>query len=165
MPKYSERYYNPYCFFLVNFEHVSVYNMTDNEIKESIVNDILDLIFTEKLTSVPLNTLYRFIINDNFLVRYVNLMLDELIESKLVVRTPAGNVFIPAYQYQRSMDYCGTWFEGFDPPEGANALVMSPEARDMINENGIDAFVDFMINQYVPKTDSTTLVDESPIVQ
>ncbi len=36
------------------------------------------------------------------------------------------------------MDFCGVWYDGYDPPIGTEVLSLTEEGKEMIEEMGID---------------------------
>lgn len=146
------------CFFLVNTDVISVYNMTDQQIKQSIVDDILNVMFTLERKSIKRSEIYRFIDKDDFLVQYVDMLLDELIDTDLIKIVDLEIVTIEKHKYQTAMDFCGTWYEGYTVPDGVEVFGLSDKSKELIELNGFDNFVNSVLDEFAAKMNGS-LVD------
>lgn len=143
--KLHELYLDPYGSFLNDVsEHLSVYNMTDKEIKQSIIDDILVVLFLHKYRSIRINELCRFIQHDSFLVNYVIFHVEELIQEGFLELIDSDTITIPAEKYQAAMDFCGCWYDGYQIPDGINVYKLSDYGKKVIERNGVDLLNNFL---------------------
>lgn len=134
-------------FSVVHNNIFSINNMSDKELRESIVDDILMVTMMEKEEKTPINfgqhELFRWIKPTQHGWVYSQMGHPEiagLIEHK------NGQIRIKDVQevLQAAMDYCGHWWDGFTIPNEPGIITMNHEKVDeMIQDaGGFDQFID-----------------------
>lgn len=107
-------------FSLVHNEVFSVDNMSDREVRESILEDLLEVAAWESKNDAKLNftveTLVRFISNEKQKLRVFNALCHP--EITLLLTLPEEQLRIKSNWniQQAAMDYCGVWHEGHEIP-------------------------------------------------
>lgn len=140
-----------YCWQVVHGEYFSVDAMTDQELQEAIINDILQVTMLEKETGKKCNftekTLVRFLCSEQK-ERVVKMLAEVMGLVELVETTPdnfpnfsveMSKRVIKRHGYpqlrirdnrvilQEAMNFAGYWFDGFSPPEGVQAFSINME--------------------------------------
>lgn len=145
---------NEYAWQLVDGDVFSVRYMTEQEVLESIVDDILNVTMLEKTTGKKcffgFSKLTRFL--DSEWRNKIKVLLNHDSISGLICCTPATiehfsasinellleNILKKGSHkqirikddraiLQAAMDFCGCWYEGFPPPEGVKLLQFNTE--------------------------------------
>lgn len=134
---------------LVSNEVFSVDHMSDKELREAIVEDVLTATMWEKQTGkridFTMNTLCRFLSHEQR-VRIKEAMIHPEIYSLF---DPNFNdnirIFDTQVILQAAMDYVGVWFTGYVMPEGALCVDRQALQEAMDTHGGIDNFIDAIV--------------------
>jgi len=114
-------------------------------IRQMIVNVLIDLQFSrfmEFQAGLPWWRLFeRMVPNPKTgktdAGRILNALVD-LLDRGLVVEarddTNEIYVLVPEEIYQEAMDYCGTWYGGYEPPPGTEVLMVTGHGRDVLSD-------------------------------
>jgi len=117
---------NEYAWQVVNSDVFSVDNMTDEELRQSIVQDVLTVTMWEKQSEqtadFSLDTLCRFLNDDQrqkveqaFSHPEISGLFNMSDKKQLRIRTESVIL-------QAAMDYVGVWFTGFEIPVGVTII-------------------------------------------
>lgn len=138
---------------VVHNEAFSIVNMDDDELKESIIEDILVFTMWELQTSDKLS----FTFND--LVKFLPVELHDRVREAL--GTPDVSIYIDHKLgdeiriikdldvLQQAMDFCGVWYSGFVIPEGIKVVMTS---KDAVKPSPEELSMDMLANAPWSKT-------------
>lgn len=142
----------------------SINNMSDRELRESVVEDVLAVTMWVKTFAQPLDfkieTLMRFLKSDDQRERVVTALNDAEVKGLFEVNENQ-QLRIRDHRdiLQAAMDYCGNWYHGYVIPPNIDVLMSNPE---MIGEaleqygsfdNVVEAMtMEFKANQHSKKT-------------
>lgn len=147
----SEVMNDSHCWQVVHGEFFSVDAMTDMELQEAIINDILQVTMLEKETGKKCNftekTLVRFLFSEQK-ERVAKMLVEVMGLINLIETTPdnfpnfsveMSKRVIERHSYlqlrikdnrvilQEAMNFAGCWYDGFNPPEGVQVLSLNME--------------------------------------
>jgi hypothetical protein len=127
-----------YLFYVVHNSVCSIMNMTDRELRESIVSDILMITMWEKEHNKKVH--YGFTKFLHWLQRDMHQqVLSEMKHDEIsgLIDIQADEIRIKDRKeiLQVAMDYCGMWYEGFIIPVGLNVITTSKETISSVVEN------------------------------
>lgn len=134
-------------FSVVHNNIFSINNMSDEELRQSIVDDILMVTMMEKEEKTSINfgqhELFRWIKPLQH-ARVYNQMAHPEISG--LIEHKNGQIRIKDVRevLQAAMDYCGHWWDGFTIPNEPGIITMNHEKVDeMIQDaGGFDQFID-----------------------
>ncbi len=144
-------------FEVVHNDMFSINNMSDKEVRESIIHDILMVTMIEKEEKVTLDfdqhQLFRWIKltqHGYVFTQMNNQEISGLIENK------NGQLRIKDQReiLQAAMDYCGHWYDGFEPPEGEEDIfrVNAEGFQAQVEEaGGFDQFCQNVFDKIAPE--------------
>lgn len=143
-----------YMYSLVHTSVFSVDNMSDKELRESIIEDLLFITMLEKEEKIVLEfdqqKMFRWLKAVQH-SRVYNQMLDPEISG--LIERKDGQIRIKDQQeiLQAAMDYCGHWWEGFKIPNEPGIFTMNHKVVEEQIEaaGGFDQFIDGLVNQLV----------------
>ncbi len=151
--EWYKRLDNPIYWSVVHTDTYSIIHMDDVELAESICNDLL---LVWEMESLNHKVSFTFV----HLTRHVppsmhprvKGILDVLLDTGVIVcRDSELRIYNSRDMLQEAMDFAGSWFEGFDPPEDTEIFSFTEKGKQLINELGIDRAsmslaMDFMAN-------------------
>ena len=129
----------------------SITNMTDRELREAIIHDILSITMWEKENNRKLH--FGFTRLNRFLPRHlhkrVSLQMkhDEICNLIQIQRNDSGSEIRIKDNHailQAAMDYAGTWYTGFNIPDGVCVFSVNHELVEKLG--GIDAIATLVVN-------------------
>ena len=126
-------------------EIFSIQNMSDRELREAIIQDILSPTMweIEKNETVDFDMVefLRFVPNTGDRQRVMHMMWHEEISGLIEGKDGQPRIKKDRASMQAAMDYCGVWGRGFDMPEGV--LVTDHEVTDdtILTYGSIENFV------------------------
>lgn len=125
-----------YCWNVIHHHGISVDNMTEQELNEAIIEDVL--ISTIRNYNLTWIDLFRFLLSNNSRInRVLNAIVNDTVYS-LINIDDNDIIRIRPECLQFAMDICGTWFEGYDIPEGVNIVSLTDYGRNLIETIGIE---------------------------
>lgn len=145
-----------YAFQLVHNSVFSVDNMSDEELRQSIIEDLLAITMWEKQFGEKLHfgftRLFNFVLRSQR-KRITEQMKHPEIEGLIHIFTPEGHdhqqlrIIDKQPILQAAMDYCGCWYSGFNIP--SDALRINHERIEELG--GFDAVVDLVATEVMPQ--------------
>lgn len=117
---------DPLMFDLVHNDILDINKMSDKEIRESIIHDILMVTMIEKEENVTLD------FSQSQLLRWIKPMQHSYVLAQMNNKEIAGLIENKNGQLrikdkteilQAAMDYCGNWYNGFKPPESIEGIL------------------------------------------
>lgn len=134
-------------FSLVHNNIFSVDNMTDKEVRESLIDDLLLITMMEKEEKVTID------FNQHKLFRWLKPLQHGRVYEQMahpeisgLIERKNGQIRIKDQKeiLQAAMDYCGHWWEGYDIPNEPGIFTMNREVVDEQIEaaGGFDNFID-----------------------
>lgn len=106
---------------VVDGEVFSITNMTDDELSEAIIDDVLCVTMFEMQTGQKLHfdcsTLQRFLKTDELRQR-VNSVLMNNPQMMYFIDGHTFRIRNSVHVLQEAMDFCGTFYTGYEMPEG-----------------------------------------------
>lgn len=110
----------------------SINNMSDRELRESVVEDVLAVTMWSKTFAEPMDfkieTLMRFLVTDNQKERVLTALNNDEIKG-LFITDEQQQLRIRDHRdiLQAAMDYCGNWYHGYVIPPNIDVLMSNPE--------------------------------------
>lgn len=126
---------------LVDNDVYSVYNMSEREVKESILEDLLSVWDYEKSNpdnklSFKLSDLIRHVTGKEMRDFIKEAVAYDLEISQLIEISPESiRIKNQREVLQAAMEYCGVWFDGFEPEDDSVKLIQASESlKNLANE-------------------------------
>lgn len=140
---------NPLMFNVVHNDMFSINNMSNREVRESIIHDILMVTMIEKEKNVTLN------FGQSQLLRWIkptqhNYVLTQMNNEEIagLIENKNGQLRIKYRReiLQAAMDYCGYWYDGFEPPEDEKGIFHIRSKDFQLQSEDTDWFNQFYKN-------------------
>lgn len=160
---FSKMLTEPLAWQVAHGEVFSVDNMSDDELRQSIVDDVLAVTIWEKQmdqkVDFTVDTLCRF------------LSVEQKTRVQEVMKHPfIWGLFNPDLKdnirilddkavLQAAMNYCGVWFTGYDTPDGIIRIDRHALQEAMDNNGGIDNLVNGLVMDLTATHSGTTTVN------
>lgn len=110
---------------VVNNDVYNIDNMSDEELRQSIIDDVLAVTIWEKQTGdqavFGMDVLCRYLTEEQKL-RVESLIHQHEINPYFDITPTSIRIKDDRTLLQAAMDYAGVWYDGFDCPEGAFSL-------------------------------------------
>lgn len=158
LPRSIEETMNdPLMFEVVHNDMFSINNMSDQEVRESIIHDILMVTMIEKEEKTSID------FGQSQLFRWIKLTQHGYVFSQMnnseicgLIENKNGQLRIKDQIeiLQAAMDYCGHWYNGFTPPEGMEGILcVDTEAfQAQVEEaGGFDQFCQNVFDKIAPE--------------
>lgn len=142
----------------------SINNMTDRELRESVVEDVLAVTMWVKTFAQPLDfkieTLMRFLKSDDQRERVFTALNDAEVKGLFEMNENQQlRIRDNREILQAAMDYCGNWYGGFTIPPNIDVIMSNSEMLDeAVQQYGsVDGVIDalsmeFKATQHCKKT-------------
>lgn len=147
---------------VVNNDVFNIDNMSDKELRQAIVEDVLCVTIWEKQTGkkadFTFDTLTRYLTEKQKSKVKASLFHDEIF--------PFFNHFPDNLRVsdnkrtlQAAMDYCGVWFNGYDMPNGIIRMDRESVHEAVEKHGGLDNLIDSMVMSLVSTHDAPTTLN------
>lgn len=145
--------------------HTSYYSidyMCDRELREAIVEELLNVTMMERKNNFQLdfgyNQLFKFVMRHHHKRIKKALVHEEICElitrqeinGKIQLRIKNNTAIL-----QACMEYCGVYYDGFTIPEGVTVYGLTPEVKELIAHNGVDEVASFISKEVFTIPSST----------
>lgn len=138
---------DPLMFSVVHNSVFSINNMTDEELRQSIVEDILLITMMEKDEKIVLD------FDQHKLFRWIKPLQHRRVYEQMghpeifgLIERKNGQIRIKDQReiLQAAMDYCGHWWEGYTIPNEPGIITFNQEVfEEKVNEaGGFDEFIE-----------------------
>ena len=104
---------------LTDSDYWTIVNMDDSDLRASIIGDLLSFVLWEKEYKEPLNITFDELtkfVDTNNLDRVRQQLQHEEIKHLFTVNEGVYRLKDERQILQAAMDYCGTWYDGYDSP-------------------------------------------------
>lgn len=142
------------AFQVTHTPYFSIENMSDEELRQSIIEDLVAVTMWEKLMSKKLHFGFsRFLY---WIPRYMHKRVREQmshpeIEGLICIQRTENNSEIRIRDnhaiIQAAMDYCGVWYDGFVIPKGVRVFSVNHERIEELG--GIDAVAELVTKEII----------------
>lgn len=125
------------CWEVRHDDECSIANMTDEELRQSVVADLLQVHSWEREGKAPTfhpDDFKRFI-PASMHARVDEALADPFVRS-LIVTLSDGQVRVHPHHLQEAMDFCGVWLEGYLPLSDGSILMTDRDAIDDFLDDG-----------------------------
>lgn len=142
---------------IAHTNYYSIDYMSDQELREAIVEELLNVTMMERKHNFQLdfgyNQLFKFVMRHHYKRIKAAMQHDEIselmdnkeINGKIQLRIKNNPVILQAV-----MEYCGVFYDGFTIPEGTVVYGLTQETKDLLSTNTVDEVVSYIAKQIEP---------------
>ncbi|MDD9912692.1 MAG: hypothetical protein OXR68_07885 [Alphaproteobacteria bacterium] len=125
--------------------YVGVEALEAEFLRAAVLEDLLEYFFTEGVEKLHWFDLFRFLQDEESKNRVLDILCSDEVYGLLEFDGDYVQIRNSRTILQAAMDLAGVWYTdlGFKAPEGENVIGLSSMAKDLIEENGVNATVKY----------------------